>query len=348
MRTAGAIRAGAGLVAACAVGLLTPACVTTPTSPAPLEAPRVFPEPPAPALARFEGSHPDPRAPAPDVPFSTRLAEVVFGVAPVAADAEPLLVRPFGVAVDATSLLVADPDGARVVRLPLDGGPAEQLSCADHAFRAPMAVLPLPDGALLVADAGAALLVRIERDGRCTKLGAGLFERPTGLALLGARLFVVDPPRHAVIELDPAGRELARFGARGEGPAELNFPTGIAAAPDGTLLVVDALNFRLSRFRPDGTFLAAFGAPGDGGGSFGRPKCVAVDAAGRLYVSDAQHDVVLAFEANGVFLAAIGSGGALPGSLAMPAGVAIRDNTLYVADSLAHRVQRYSLEGKDP
>lgn len=337
-------RAAAGLVAAS----FAAACATTPSAPTAPAAPRSFPEPPAPPVARFLASHPDPNAPPADVPLSTRLSELVFGVAPVPAHADPLLVRPFGVAVDDTTLFVADPDGARVVRLPLGGGPEERITCASHVWRAPMALLLLPDGALLVADAGAALLVRVERDGGCTKLAEGLFERPTGLTLLGERLFVVDPPRHAVVELDRAGRELGRFGARGDGASELNFPTGIAAAPDGTLLVVDALNFRLSRYRPDGTFVVAFGEPGDGGGAFGRPKCVAVDGAGRLFVSDAQHDVVLAFEADGRFLAAIGGSGNLPGSLTMPAGVAIRGRTMYVADSLAHRVQRYSLEGGAP
>ena len=345
MSLAGPQLRAASRVAACAVGLLTLGCVTTP-SPVVAPAPgRVFPDAPEAPVARWQASHPDPFAPRADVPLATRVAEVVFGVAPPAPDDEPLLVRPFGVAADDRALYVADPDGARLVRLPLDGSAPERLTCEGQAWQAPMAVIVEPEGALLVADAGAGLLVRIAPDGRCTRLGAGLFERPTGLTRLGARLFVVDPPRHAVVELDPAGRELSRFGARGEGLAELNFPTGIVAAPDGTLLVVDALNFRLSRYRPDGTFVASFGEPGDGGGAFGRPKCVAVDARGRMYVSDAQHDVVLAFEPTGLFLAAIGGAGTLPGSLAMPAGVVVVGHPLYVADSLAPRVQRYSLEG---
>lgn len=256
------------------------------------------------------------------------------------------LARPFGVAAGPDgSFVVADPDGPAVLRV--RGGRAEPVDCRGRAWSAPMAVAALGD-ALLVADGGAGEVVRVAADGSCRALGSGQLERPTGVAAGPDRVYVADPPRHEVVELSPSGEVLARWGTLGDRDGQLHFPTAIAAAPSGELLVVDALNFRVVRYAPGGRRLGAFGARGETGGAFARPKGIAADGAGRIYVSDAQRDLVLVFSGTGEFEAALGASGSGPGELLLPAGVAVSGDRLLVADSHNHRVQVFEILGDRP
>lgn len=302
-----------------------------------------WPAPPAPPRLRLLALVPDPDAPPPRKSFWRRVADAVTGL-DSARRRETLLARPFGVAVGPDgALFVADPDGAAVLRFDGDGR-VTRVACRGREWTAPIAVALGARGELLVADAGAGEIVVVEAAG-CRALARGALERPTGIAVSGERLLVVDPPRHEVVTLSPGGEVLARLGARGEGEGEFHFPTAIAAAPDGSVLVVDALNFRIVRLSGDGRWLGAFGAPGGDGSGFARPKGVATDASGRVYVTDAQRDAVLVFGADGAFQYAAGATGTDPGRFALPAGVAVSGDRLYVADSHNRRVQVFQLVG---
>jgi hypothetical protein len=320
-------------------------CSHAPTRTGP-RAPRPeWPPPPAPAQVTWERALPDPDRGDPRSGFR-RFFDAVLGVEP-GAD-EPVLVRPFGLAALPGQLLVADPDGPAVIRIELASAAFSSLRCADGGWGAPMAAVAGPLGAVLVADAGLGQVVRVAADGRCDRWGRGLLERPSALALVGERLYVADPPRHAVEIFGADGQRLGGFGSRGDGDEGFNFPTGLAAAPDGTLLVVDSLNFKVKRFSPDGARLASFGEPGEGPGQFVRPKCVTTDAAGRIYVTDTQRGQVLVFASAGVFLYAVGEVGEGPGQLSLPAGVAVEGGTLFIADGQHRRVESYRFIGERP
>jgi sugar lactone lactonase YvrE len=325
----------AGLVAS------TLACAHAPAATS--ERPEVvWPEPPAPARVRLVAVVPDPSAPLPSRPWWKALTDLVAGVDRNRERAK-LLVRPFGVAVVDGDLVVADPDRPAVVRIDAQGR-SREIGCGDGGWVAPMAVVAAPDGALYVADGGAAAIVRWTPAG-CTTIGGGELERPTGVAVSADRLYVVDPPGHRVVVMTLGGEVVARWGGRGEGPGRLNFPTGVALAHDGTVLVVDALNFRIARFTADGHWAGSFGTRGESGAELARPKAVASDRAGRVYVTDAQRDLVLVFAADGTFEYALGASGAAPGRLSLPAGVAVSAERIYVCDSHNARVQVFEIVG---
>jgi DNA-binding beta-propeller fold protein YncE len=330
------LRAHAALLAALA------GCAHAPAAAAPR--PEVlWPEPPAVPRARLAAIVPDPDAPLPPRPFWRAAFELLTGV-DGRREQEETFVRPFGLALAPDgSALVADPDGQRVTRVDA-GGTATPLACRSRPWAAPIAVAQGPDGAVWVADAAAGLVVRWTPGG-CTAVGAGALERPAGLAVTADRLFVVDTPRHEVVVLSHGGEVLGRWGGHGGQAGELAYPTGIAIAPDGTLLVVDALNFRVARFAPDGRWAGAFGTRGDTGAELARPKAVAADDRGTVYVSDAQRGTVLAFAPDGAFAFAVGDDGDAPGRLSLPAGVAVGRGRLWVADSHNHRVQIFELLG---
>jgi DNA-binding beta-propeller fold protein YncE len=323
------------------------ACSHGAAGPAPATAPLVWPAPPDAEVARYAGTFPDPRRLL-DVPAWRRLVSAVVGT-PAPQAVRPPIARPFGVASSPDrDLLIADPDAPAVLRVSWTSGAWSELRCPGEPWKAPMAVAVDGAGAAWIADGGAAAVVRVAPSGGCERVGAGALERPAGVAALDGRVYVVDPPRHQVVAFDGGGREVLRFGDRGTGDGQLNFPTAIAAAGDGTLLVVDALNYRVVRFDRDGRFLGAFGEPGDTIGRFGRPKGIAVDRRGRVFVSDAEFDVVLVFSPEGAFEAVLAGPGSGPGQLVLPAGLAASAGFLYVADSYNRRVQVYALAGETP
>lgn len=253
------------------------------------------------------------------------------------------LQRPFDVAVGHDgAIIVADPDSGAVLKI--SGDRVDPINCDGRDWGAPMAVFAAPNGDLLVADAGAAVIVRIGPGGTCTALGEGDLERPTGVVADDARVYVADPPRHEVVVFSRQGT--TRLGTHGEGEGAFDFPTAAALAPDGSLLVVDALNFRIVRLSPSGAWLGSFGEPGDTGGAFARPKGIAVGRDGRVYVSDAQRDLVLVFRSDGSFDYAIGGTGTAPGWFTHPAGLAVAGDRLYVADSQNHRIQVFEILGE--
>lgn len=303
--------------------------------------PIAWPAPPEKPAVRLVAVLPDEAAERRAIPWWRRALGALAG-ADAAAGAPPPLVRPFAVTFEGQdTLLVADPDAARVYRLGGDGA-RQELSCKGRPWGAPMAVAAAADGAVYVADASEAVVVRW-REGRCTVLGEGALERPTGLTLAPDAVWVADPPRHQVVALSPAGAAIARVGGRGGGTGQFHFPTAVARAPDGTLLVVDSLNFRVVRLASNGSWMGAFGGPGDTAGGLARPKAVAVGADATIFVSDAQRDVVLAFSSEGSFLYELGASGAEPGHLAHPAGIDRRDDRLAVADSQNRRIQVFEI-----
>lgn len=288
-----------------------------------------------------------PATSAPEQPsFWTRFASAVIGTEARAGEERPLLERPFGLAPVPGGFVVTDPDRRTVLRVAWRDARATAIECPALAWIAPMAVAAAEDGTIFVADGGR--VVRVGRGGACSELGAGVLERPTGLAISGGLLYAVDPPRHEVVAFDARGAEALRFGGPGDDAADLSFPTAIAARGDGSLLVVDALHFRVARFSAEGRFLDAFGEAGDAVGDFGRPKAIAVDAAGGAWVTDAQHDAVLSFGPDGAFRFAAAESGADADGVVMPAGVAVDGALLYVADAYNHRVQIFELQGDAP
>jgi len=306
----------------------------------------VWPLPPSPAKIRWVAAFPNPATPGiPSASFWSRAFDFVTGEDPDPGAGQPPLQRPFGLAAWDRNLLVADPDGRQVLRVRWRTGDVEPLGCADRAWSMPLAIAVAADGSVWVADGGAGVVVRREQSGRCRALGEGTFGRPAGIAMVGQVAYVVDPPKHAVWRLGLDGTVLGRLGERGTGEGQFNFPTGIAALPDGSLLVVDALNFRVVRLSAEGKTLFSFGEAGDGGGAFARPKAVAVDEAGNIYVSDAQNDVVLVYRQAGGFDLAVGGSGQGPGQFSLPAGLAVSEGYLFVADSYNHRIGIFELLG---
>ena len=68
-------------------------------------------------------------------------------------------------------------------------------------------------------------------------------------------IYVTDMKLNNIKVFDHSGDYVRTIGKQGQGPGELNMPTGIQITPEGELMVEEVLNRRLSFFTPEGKFL---------------------------------------------------------------------------------------------
>lgn len=135
---------------------------------------------------------------------------------------------------------------------------------------------------------------------------------------------------------EPPYELVQSWGKKGEGPVELDSPTGIAVTAD-EVFIADARNSRIQVLNKEGKFLSDFGAE-----KLGRPMNITV-ANGRLYVPDYLSDVVHVFTRSGDYERAIEA----EDGLDSPGGVAVRaDGTLLIADSYGQRIVHLAPDGE--
>lgn len=157
--------------------------------------------------------------------------------------------------------------------------------------------------------------------------GDGQFDTPSGIAQQhggAGTIFVADTVNDRVQELTPGGAFVRAWGG-------FVRPRGVAAAPDGSMVVADTDGNRLQRFDPATSAWSVVALPG--GTTLNRPAAVAVAQDGALLVADTGNDRVLRI--------AGGAATTVPGAYTRPAGVAAGPGgDVYVSDTGASRIVR--------
>jgi DNA-binding beta-propeller fold protein YncE len=252
-----------------------------------------------------------------------------------------MLSKPFGIALDESGNLCLTDTGVNAVGY-LDFAKKKWTywtSIGRARFVSPVAIAKRA-GIIYVADSGQRAVIAFDEKGKLQFRIAGDLKRPAGLAIAGTRLFVADSELQCVQVFDLKGKPLLRFGRRGSGPGEFDYPTHVATDNSGHLLVTDSLNSRVEVFDYDGHFQMEIGSVGDTAGYFSRPKGVAADSFGHVYVVDANFDNLQIFDLTGRLLLTLGEAGADIGQFWMPNGIAISpDNRIFISDCYNQRVQ---------
>jgi DNA-binding beta-propeller fold protein YncE len=189
--------------------------------------------------------------------------------------------------------------------------------------------------------------------------------RPGGVCVtVNGAVVVSEPEANRLRWTEPGGRSLLIGGMPGcddGAPSEASFrhPLGVAAAPDGSVVVADAENHAIRRVEPDGwvTTVAGgrYGAV-DGRGHdarFRSPRGVAVTLDGTVLVADTVNDTVRRVGTDGVVTTMAGGiyghGDIDAGRVAFrqPEALAVgSDGTVYVADTGNDRVVSISPSGQ--
>jgi tetratricopeptide (TPR) repeat protein len=168
----------------------------------------------------------------------------------------------------------------------------------------------------------------------------GQFNAPEGIAVsVHNTLYIADTQNHRVQKFAPDGSFLLTWGASGSGKGEFLEPSDIALDHEGRVLVVDAQNHRVQVFSGDGQYLWEIGKAGRGAAEFDSPQGIATDDQGQIYVADTGNGRVQVFDRSGRYLAHVGHLGKRPGEFYNPAALIDAHQTLYVADTINHRVQ---------
>ncbi|RMF06549.1 MAG: hypothetical protein D6762_09250 [Candidatus Neomarinimicrobiota bacterium] len=253
-------------------------------------------------------------------------------------------VRPLGVDARDNRLAVADPGAGGVFVFRFPQPVATFLPVVDPDGNLPVDVA-LSTDRLIVVLSPEPKLAYYSLSGdliRTITLGDQAV-RLTGITTVGNHLFVVDTGGHRLLELDSQGRVVAALGSRGTEPGAFNFPTFVAAGPDGRLYITDTMNFRVQVLSPEEEVRQIVSQAGMHPGMVNRPKGVAVDQAGRVYVVDASFDNVQIFDAQGRFLMHFSGSGEAVGALRMPTDIAISGRLIYVTDTMNKRVQVFRM-----
>jgi DNA-binding beta-propeller fold protein YncE len=204
----------------------------------------------------------------------------------------------------------------------------------ERFFTRPSAIVPRPDGSLLVVAHGSNELVTLDSGGVArsrSRGGLAGFDRPFGAAFLpDGTLFVTEFNGDRVSRIAPDGSTKV-FGRKGRGPDGLIGPEYAAADADGYLYVVDFGNARVSKFDDQGASVLSFGAKSPDGGfpGFASPAGILV-ADGVVYVADTIAKSIYKFDESGNYLGILAEGG-----LHMPEGLSSWEGgrALLVADT---------------
>ena len=125
----------------------------------------------------------------------------------------------------------------------------------------------------------------------------------------------------------------------GAAPGEIQFPYGMAVAPDGSVFVAEYLNDRITKLDAEGNFVLTIGVSGNETGELNGPIGVEVDEDGMLYVADALNSRIQKFTPEGDFIASWGENGSAVGQFYYPYDLEVGPTgELFVLDTGNERI----------
>lgn len=208
------------------------------------------------------------------------------------ADKGNSFISPIGITVGSeNSILVADPELKRIVRLSADGKTLGSFG-EDVLSRPTGLVRDAVNKRIYVVDTREHNIKMFDDDGRLIKTigqrgnGPGEFNAPTHIALSKNRLYVSDTLNARIQVLGLDGEPLATIGKRGLYLGNLTRPKGVAVDADDNIYIVESYYDHLLVFDQQGRFMLPIGGTGSAVGQFYLPSGVWNDDSGRIYVAD--------------------------------------------------------------
>jgi len=242
------------------------------------------------------------------------------------AGGETLIGKPYGVAVAEGKIFVVDIRGPGYVIFNLKTKRVQTVH-GDGAGRMkkPINIIIDQAGNRYVSDTGRDQVLEFDKQDKFIRAFGRIGQfKPTDMAILGNKMFVVDIAHHNIHILSLLdGHTIKVIGKPGSKAGEFFQPTNITIGNDGYLYVGDTGNFRVQTVTQNGEFVKSYGQVGSGLGHFARPKGVAVDHDGRVYAVDAAFANVQVFDRLGRLLLFFGGQGSHPDNLLLPSAIVI-------------------------
>lgn len=170
--------------------------------------------------------------------------------------------------------------------------------------------------------------------------------KPMDVSKIGQLVYVTDTNHQQVQVFDSSGTPIFKFGKKGSGQGEFQFPYGIAGDKDGNVYVADLYNGKISIFTPKGKFIRYFADENKKTDFLKSPGGLRI-YNNNLYVTDIQSNRVLKYDLNGKKLLEINSATAKDDTLNAPNAVTIdSDKNIYISDTGNQRLVVYDKTGK--
>lgn len=256
--------------------------------------------------------------------------------------------EPRALATDAEdNLYVADSKNHRIQKLRADGTALQTWGGEGNTpgkFKDPCGIAIGRDGIVYVADTWNHRVQKFDGSGKFLlewKAQTG-FWGPRGIAVApdNSAVYVTDTGNKRVVKFDTSGNELLAWGKDGSKPGELIEPVGIAVNKAGQVIVADTGNHRMQYFDSDGKFVKEhFVAGWD---EFYTEPYLAMLDDDVLATDSYAHRA--ARYSNGQLAYVWGKSGGDSGYFNRPIGItADSKGTVYVADTMNHRIQKFTL-----
>jgi DNA-binding beta-propeller fold protein YncE len=170
-------------------------------------------------------------------------------------------------------------------------------------------------------------------------------DKPMDVTKIGQFVYVTDTNHQQVQVFDLSGTPAFKFGKKGAGEGQFQFPYGIAGDKDGNVYVADLYNAKISIFDSKGKFIKYFKVANTAD-DFKSPGGLRI-YNNKLYVTDIQKNKVMIFDLNGKKLLELSVATSKDDPLKAPNAVTIDDNkNIYVSDSGNQRLVVYDKNGK--
>ena len=242
---------------------------------------------------------------------------------------QPNVIYPNGLAVDGTTVYVAEGDGFSVSKVQVlnpSGTPtASYTQYGSTSFGLPygVAVDPVSHN-FYVLDNGNDAVYQLTSAGAQVNTWGG-FNAPEGIAVDSSEnVYVADWGNDAVEEFNSSGSPVAQWGGAGT-VGGFSGPSAVAVDGSGNVYVADSGNQVVKKFDSTGSSLAQW-STGSNSDVFG----ITVDGSGNVYVADAGGSVVKKYDSTGAQITVFKGSPAFSN----PDGVVLSGGDVWVTDYL--------------
>lgn len=259
--------------------------------------------------------------------------------------------NPNGVAFDQRgNIYVADTGNHRIVVFDSRGRylfrfGSEKAKHRTERFKKGALLYPLntaiaPNGDIYVASMMASRISIFNSRGKFKK--ELYMDRPIQLLIKKQRLYITTPGQVWVATLK--GKVLQKWGSKGRGVRQFEYPNGIDLDKKGNIFVSDSQNMRIQILNKKGELVGGAGSPpkdlNDAERLFGLGVGLVLDEQERVYVVDGLHHAIRVFTHDGEDLGEYGDQGEAEGQFNYPTGIAYAGGSIFaVADKWNDRVQ---------
>jgi sugar lactone lactonase YvrE len=171
-------------------------------------------------------------------------------------------------------------------------------------------------------------------------------DKPMDVTTYGQNVYVSDTNHQQIQVFDSNGKLAFKFGKKGTGDGQFQFPYGITADSKGNIYVADLYNGKISIFSQDGKFIKYFTYDNNNAGNLASPAGLRI-FNNDLFVTDIKSNRVLEYSLSGKKLLELTAAATSDDTLNAPNGVTIdADKNIYVSDTGNARLIEFNKKGK--